>query len=79
MKAFDRDNLPTEGWAEYRKTAITKAVRIEGPFEVATSEGDLRCADGFLAIDARGYPYPIAADEFELIYTPASDADLGVS
>jgi len=26
------------------------------------------CEDGYLAIDARGYPYAIAADEFDLIY-----------
>lgn len=52
----------------YRKTALTKAVRIVGPFRVETSEGPLNCEDGYLAKDARGYYYPIAADEFEKIY-----------
>ncbi len=52
----------------YRKTAITRAMRIDGPFMVQTSEGSLTCEDGYLAVDARGYPYPIAADEFTLIY-----------
>lgn len=60
--------LHTDGWTLYRKKALTKAVRIEGPFVVQTSEGPLRCEDGYLAVDARGYPYPIAVDEFALIY-----------
>lgn len=52
----------------YRKKVTTRALRINGPFTVETSEGPLRCEDGYLAVDARGYPYPIAADEFALIY-----------
>lgn len=69
-KTYSKDNLPSdpETWKRYRKTSITRATRIDGPFVVQTSEGPLRCEDGFLAVDARGYPYPIAADEFELIY-----------
>lgn len=58
-------------WGKYRKKVATSALRIDGPFIVETSEGDLTCQDGYLAIDARGYPYPIAADEFELIYEEA--------
>lgn len=57
-------------WGTYRKKVTTRAMRVQGPFEVETSEGTLTCSDGYLAIDARGYPYPIAADEFELIYEP---------
>ncbi len=68
---FDAGNLPAGGWGEYRKKVTTRAVRIPGPFTVATSEGLVRCADGYLAVDARGYPYPIAADEFALIYEQA--------
>lgn len=71
---YSRENIGEVGigpaWREYRKHATTWAMRIEGPFEVETSEGNLRCEDGYLAVDARGYPYPIAADEFALIYTP---------
>lgn len=52
----------------FRKKVTTRALRINGPFTVETSEGSLRCEDGYLAVDARGYPYPIAADEFALIY-----------
>ncbi len=68
MKSFDTENLPAEGWREYRKKVNTRMVRIDGPFVVETSEGPLRCDDGYLAVDARGYPYPIAADEHALIY-----------
>lgn len=67
-QVFSRETVPEYGYRRYRKTSITRAVRVDGPFTVETSEGPLRCADGYLAIDARGYPYPIAADEFELIY-----------
>ena len=70
---FSSENIPPEsaGWQQYRKHALTRAVRVNGPFVVQTSEGPLRCEDGYLALDARGYPYPIAADEFDLIYEPA--------
>jgi hypothetical protein len=46
-------------------------IRIEGPFNVATSEGPLHCEDGYLAVDARGYPYPLHVDEHALIYEHA--------
>jgi hypothetical protein len=64
--------LDPESWPLYRKIALTHAIRVAGPFTVETSEGPLNCADGYLAVDARGYPYPVAADEFELIYEPAT-------
>lgn len=60
-----------ETWPTWRKTSITSAMRVLGPFVVATSEGPLSCQDGWLAIDARGYPYPIANDEFRQIYAAA--------
>ena len=65
---FTTTNLPVEGWKEYQKIALTRMVKIDGPFTVATSEGPLHCTDGFLAVDARGYPYPIATDEQVMIY-----------
>jgi hypothetical protein len=70
---FNVRDLPSDPatWPEYRKKVSTRAMRIDGPFTVETSEGTLRCEDGYLAIDARGYPYPIALDEFALIYEPA--------
>lgn len=69
-KEFNTHNLPVDGWKEYRKKVTTRAVKIDGPFTVQTSEGPLHCEDGYLAVDARGYPYPIATEEFNLIYNP---------
>ena len=70
MKRFTKQNFEQDrrGWNLYRKKVSTKAIRIEGPFEVETTEGVLICGDGFLAIDSRGYPYPIDKAEFENIY-----------
>lgn len=68
MPTFSTQHLPNGTWREYRKKVTTVMVRIDGPFTVETSEGPLRCEDGYLALDARGYPYPIAADEQALIY-----------
>jgi len=70
---FSVDVLPQGGWEPFRKTAITQMVRINGPFIVETSEGPLTCQDGWLALDARGYPYPIADAEKSLIYEPVVD------
>lgn len=55
-------------WPEYRKKTTTRATRIEGEFAVKTSEGTLTCKDGYLAVDSRGWPYPIDREEFEAIY-----------
>ncbi len=73
MQTYSTGNLPgdPQKWDVYRKVALTRATRIDGPFTVETSEGPLTCQDGYLAVDARGYPYPIAADEFHMIYKPA--------
>ena len=68
---YSVDQLPEdfeERAGVFRKVPLTRALRMDGPFVVQTSEGLLHCEDGWLAVDARGYPYPIAADEFELIY-----------
>lgn len=74
MQTFSADVIPglNDGWRTYRKHALTSAIRIDGPFEVETSEGKLTCQDGWLAIDKRGYPYPIADDEFRMIYEEAT-------
>lgn len=68
MQTFSAHNLPVGDWREYRKVSTTRMVRIKGAFVVETSEGPLRCADGYVAMDARGYPYPIATDEQAMIY-----------
>lgn len=72
VNTYSTESLPgdPQEWPAYRKVALTRATRIDGPFVVETSEGPLRCEDGYLAVDARGYPYPIASDEFHLIYQP---------
>lgn len=64
------DYNPDE-WPVYYKQVPTRAIRVAGPFTVTPhgeADGDITVQDGFLAIDARGYPYPISADEFKLIY-----------
>lgn len=75
---FSAEDLPGEdaAWHEYRKVKTTRAIEIEGPFRVMTSESEnepFYCEGGYLAIDARGYPYAIAAEEFELIYEQVGD------
>lgn len=69
MATFTKDNAHTAGgFASYRKRTLTQATRVDGPFTVQTREGTLTCPDGWLAIDAHGWPYPIDAQEFATIY-----------
>jgi hypothetical protein len=73
VPTFTRDDLDSSAFGtpgEYRKTATTRAWRVLGPFRVQTREGLMSCEDGWLAVDAHGNPYPIAADEFDRIYEP---------
>lgn len=70
-------DLRPETWREWQKKVATRAIRVSGPFRVMTSESEnepFLCEDGYLAVDARGYPYAIAADEFALIYAPKEEA-----
>lgn len=60
---------------KFRKKSLTRAYRMSGPFTVDTSEGRLTCQDGYVCIDARGYPYPVAKEEFDLIYEPAQEGE----
>jgi hypothetical protein len=72
MRRYTRDTLPSDGWGSYRKRTTTQAIRVDEPFTVETAEGTVSLPDGgWLAIDSRGWPYPIAADEFAAIYEPA--------
>jgi len=68
MKTYRKGELVTLDWPCYRKKHLTQAIRIIGPFKVETTEGILACQDGYLAIDSRGFPYPIDKEEFENIY-----------
>lgn len=77
VPTFNAKQLPGEPatWPAFRKVPLTHALRIDGPFRVETSESEnepFYCEDGYLAIDSRGYPYAIAADEFEAIYAAAA-------
>lgn len=79
---YTLDNVGSvEGFGTYRKTYVTPAVRVEGTFHCLTSEGNVAsCSDGWLAVDSKGFPYPINAAEFGLTYEPddcvaASDGD----
>jgi hypothetical protein len=69
---FTKDSLPSGDFRQFRKTRVTSALRIEGTFHCVTSEGNIAsCADGWLAIDSQGYPYPVNSPEFESTYEPA--------
>lgn len=76
---FSVDFLPDAEdprWKMYVKTVPTRMMRMPGPFRVMTSESEnepFYCEDGYLAIDARGYPYAIAANEQEKIYRLVSN------
>src|SRR5271170_2651907 len=74
---YTKDNLRpafmADDWKLYRKSHLTQAVRIIGPFEVQTKEGKLRCPDGYLAVDADGWPYPIGSADFERMYDEVPD------
>jgi hypothetical protein len=72
---FAADVIAWELVDEYRKTVPIKAIRMDGPFTVETSEGQLACQDGWLCQDSRGYPYPVAATEFANIYEPVEQPE----
>jgi len=69
MKEFRKDNVGDyKMWPKYKKVFEPHMLKIDGPFFVETREGRLYCEEGFVAIDSKGNPYPIATDEQEVIY-----------
>lgn len=68
------DTPPLDQFGEFRQVVPTKAHRMEGAFRVEALGGGepVTIEDGYLAIDARGYPYGVEAAEFDLIYESAS-------
>jgi len=69
MMTFTKENLHLmEGFKNYRKRINTRAVRMPRPFRTETQHGTVTCADGYLAIDDDGYPYPIEKKVFESSY-----------
>lgn len=71
---FDRDNLPEPSrFRHYRKTALTRlAGPYDPPVQVVTREGEyLQSSEPcFIALDADGWPYPVAASVVERTYEP---------
>ena len=79
LTVFNKSNvklIDKSKWQQYQKKVLTKATKVNCPFTVETTEGIMNCKDGYLAIDARGYPYPIATKEFELIYDKVVETDV---
>lgn len=72
---YTRNSLPLGEWQTFRKKTPTEMVRVLGPFVVETDGGPILCNDGWLAKDARGHPYPVAAEEHQLVYEPAEPED----
>lgn len=75
MKIYSKNELPEHAkdgeWNFYHKKITTQAIRIKGAFAVKTREGTLICKNGYLALDASGYPYPIDFMEFNKLYERA--------
>jgi len=66
------NDLPDEGWGEYRKTATTQARPMDQPFKVHTTEGVMEGRAGdYLCLDNAGNPYPCAKGVFESSYERA--------
>lgn len=62
----------TDGFQQFEKQEKTWAVEVPREVTVVTPEGEVEAEEGdYLAIDSRGYLYPIAKEEFENIYQPA--------
>ena len=77
MNTITEEDLKNiKDWKIYKKKVNTKAIRMNESFIVKTSEGLFECKDGYLAMDARGYPYAIDKKEFEMIYREVSENDL---
>ena len=83
MPVYDRDNLPEyvpggASWADFTLREPLHAIRVEGAFQcrlplghaLRDSLGVLTCADGWMAIDQNGDPFPIDAKQFDMIYHP---------
>jgi len=73
---YSKENIPANGyWYDYQKREITRATRVEAQFAVQTKTGRLVCSGGYLCIDPRGEPYPVAEEEFELLYVKADEQE----
>lgn len=74
---FDRDNVNDDQreheWSWWRRRpSVLQARQIDEPFSVQTPHGVVEGQAGdWVAIDANGDPYPIAADVFEAAFDAA--------
>jgi len=72
-KTFTKDDMPGSGWRAWRKVATTYMLKINEPFSVDTSEGEMSCDDGWLALDSQGNPYPIDSKVQSISYELAEE------
>jgi hypothetical protein len=74
---FERNTIDQSDldFKEYVKHGTTRvAGPIDSNFTVVTVHGPVEAAAGsYVAIDAKGWPYPIAAAEFDAIYAGEPD------
>lgn len=57
------------GFALFRKVALTKARKMDVPFTVETLEGTMDGKAGdYLCLDTKGHPYPCDAEVFHASY-----------
>lgn len=71
---YTRDHLANVPiWPKYRERGypmrpVISACRIDRPFAVETFDGLKRCADGYLCVDAMGFPIAVDKVRFERVY-----------
>jgi hypothetical protein len=71
LPVYNRHHLPAGPTVMHRKKVLTPMIRCDGPFEVITQEGRYELPPGwkgYIAIDQKGYPYPIELAEQEKTY-----------
>lgn len=73
---WEHGELPQFGWKWFRPARAQRMAPIGGPCTVVTAGGPIRLRKGWrgwLALDSRGYPYPIATPDHQRDYTPAGE------
>lgn len=78
MRTYDKNNppVPVEQMMTFRKTTVTSMTPIIGPCTVITQEGPYDLPPewhGWLAVDDKGYPYPISADTHAQTYVEVDE------
>lgn len=76
LPVYTRHHLPAGPTVLHRKKVLTPMIRCDGPFVVVTQEGRYELPAGWkghVAIDQKGYPYPVALEEHAITYEVAED------